>query len=438
MGRILLLFLILGVFSCQPEGARDFIRERGQLASFAEMVAAGVKPLALSPPMPSDQMDAFEQLARDEADRFGVAVFRESDLVKTDLFADSLLNGQEVLLVCDTLTKLAYDSLKADRQHLIDQNAYVGSERRAIARRFGRLLGYTPQGINRLLAEQTEFRTLADFGVEATNLFWYYRDRKAALEFYTGTLGLSRVAEYDNATILQIASDSYLTLVDDGKGMHSADEPKSVALALLTEQLADWWSYLQNQSVNVRYSYTPREGGPHDGFVIVDPEGYLLEFETFKQHPENEGLMPRLALASEMLVQPVSEDAPKGLAFNGTVAWLYYQDVLAMEGFMEQIMGFPLVVDQGWAKVYAASTSGFMGLVDERRGMCDYTEEKAVNVSYWVRDLEGWWAYAKKQEPFQLHSDSLSTGPDNRFRAFVGYDPGEYYLEFNSFLVDGN
>jgi len=438
MGRIPFILLILGMVSCQQEEAADFIRERGQVASFAEMVAAGVKPLALSPPMPSDQMDAFEQLARDEANQFGVAVFREKDLLETDLFADSLLDGQEVLLICDTLIKLAYDSLKADRQHLIDQNTYVGSDRRQIARRFGRLLGYSPQGINELLADQTEFRTLADFGVEATNLFWYYRDREAALDFYTGILGLSRVAEYDHATILQLATDSYLTLVDDGTGMHSADEPKSVALALLTDQLSDWWSYLEDQSVNVRYSFTPRQGGPHDGFVIVDPEGYLLEFETFKQHLENEALMPRLASTREMFVQPGSDNAPEGLAFNGTVAWLYYQDVLAMEGFMEQTMGFPLVVDQGWAKVYAASNSGFIGLVDERRGMCDYTDEKAVNVSYWIRDLEDWWAYAKKQEPFPLRSDSLSRGPDNRFRAFVGYDPEGYFLEFNSFLVDGN
>lgn len=341
MGRILLLIVVLSFFGCQPEGTKDFIRERGQVAAFAEMVAAGVKPLALSASMPTDQMDAFEPLARTEAERFGVAVFRESDLIETDLFADSLSSGKDVLLICDTLTKLAYDALKADRQHLIDENAYVGPDRRKVARRFGRLLGYSPGGINRLLAEQTEFRTLSDFGVEATNLFWYYRDREAALDFYTGILGLSRVAEYDHATILQIASRSYLTLVDDGQGMHSAGEPKSVALALLTDQLADWWSYLQDQSVNVRYSYTPRVGGPHDGFVIVDPEGYLLEFETFKQHPENEGLMPRLALAGEMLVKPTSEDAPGGLAFNGTVAWLYYRDVLAMEGFMEQVMGFP-------------------------------------------------------------------------------------------------
>jgi len=281
MGRILFFLLVFGVFSCQPEGSSDFSRERGQVASFSEMVAAGVKPLALSAPLPPDQMDVFEPLAREEAERYGMAVFRESDLVETDLFADSMLIGKEVLLLCDSLTKLAYDSLKADRQQLVDQGAYLGTARREIARRFGRMLGYSPQGINKLLAGQTPFRTLSDFGVQATNLFWYYRDRDAALDFYTGVLGLSRVAEYDNATIVQIASDSYLTLVDDGKGMHSADEPKSVALALLTDQLADWWSYLQGQSVNVRYSYTPRSGGPHDGFVIVDPDGYLLEFNSF-------------------------------------------------------------------------------------------------------------------------------------------------------------
>lgn len=398
------------------------------------MVAAGVKPLALSEPLPVAEMDAFEPRAREAASAYGVAVFRESDLIQTDLFPADVVEGKDLLLLCDTLTKLAYDSLLADRAALVANDEYTGAARRQIARRFGRLLGYTPQGINRLLAQQTNFRTLADFGVAATNLFWYYRDRMAAKDFYTSILGLQVVAEYDNSTILQIAKDSYLTLVDDGKGMHTADEPKSVALALLTRQLPQWWDYLQEQSINVKYTYKPREGNAHDGFVIVDPEGYLLEFEVFKQHPENEPAMPLLNRAPDVPAKPTVANAPDSLAFHGTVAWLYYQDVLAMELFMEQTLGFPLVIDQGWAKVYPASETGYIGLVDERRGMNDYTEEKAVNVSFWMNDLDGWWAYAKKEQPFPLRQNELTEDAGGRYRAFVGFDPGGYFLEFDEFL----
>jgi len=429
----LLFLLFIGLLSCQSN-APDFDRETGQVSAFAEMVAAGVKPLALSAPLSSDEMDAFEPLARAAAAEYGVAVFRESDLLQTDLFSANVAEEKEVLLLCDTLTKRAYDSLQADRDALVAADAYTGEARRQIARRFGRLLGYTPQGINGLLAQNTDFRTLADFGVAATNLFWYYRDRMAAKEFYTSILGLNVVVEYDNSTILQIADDSYLTLVDDGKGMHTAAEPKSVALALLTRQLPQWWDYLQEQSINVKYTYKPREGNAHDGFVIVDPEGYLLEFEVFKQHPENEPAIPLLHRAPDMPVSPTVENAPDGLAFHGTVSWLYYQDVLAMESFMEQTLGFPLVIDQGWAKVYPASKTGFIGLVDERRGMNDYTEEKAVNVSFWMDDLDGWWAYAKEQQPFPLRQDTLTVDAEGRYRAFVGFDPGGYFLEFDEFL----
>lgn len=431
-----MVLFILGCMGCEAPSSEDFQRELGQISAFAEMVAAGVKPMALSTPMPPERMDQFEPLARREAALHGISVFRESELIQTDLFADSMLVGQAVLLICDSLTKKTYDVLKKDLAGLRKEGLYTDSLRIEIARRFGRLLGFTPPGINRLLASQTSFRTLSDFGVQATNLFWYYEDREAALAFYTGTLGLPRVADYDNSTILQIAANSYLTLVDDGKGMHTADEPKSVALALLTNQLGQWWEYLQQVSVNVKYPYKPRVGGPHDGFVIVDPEGYLLEFETFKQHPENEGLIPRLREVEDFVVDPTRPGAPEGLAFKGTVAWLYYRDVLAMERFMEQTMGFPLVVDQGWAKVYAASGTGYVGLVDEQRGMCFFTTDKAVNVNYWLSDVDGWWAYAKNKRPLATRSDSLTIETGGRFRTFVGYDPENYFLEFSSPLIE--
>ena len=40
--------------------------------------------------------------------------------------------------------------------------------------------------------------------------------------------------------------------------------------------------------------FEPDPAGPHDGFVVVDPEGYYLEFERFNPHEENTELMPVL------------------------------------------------------------------------------------------------------------------------------------------------
>ncbi len=121
------------------------------------------------------------------------------------------------------------------------------------------------------------------------------------------------VADYVMARIFRITADSYLTLVDATKGMHTADEPKSVALALLTDRLEDWHAYLATKGLKPRSPLVVRPGRPHDGFVIEDPEGYLLEFERFNPHPENENLIPLLKGAAT--IRAPGSALPPGLGF---------------------------------------------------------------------------------------------------------------------------
>ena len=128
--------------------------------------------------------------------------------------------------------------------------------------------------------------------IVGSNAFWYYNDLDAATDFYTKTLGLKIAADYGYAKILQVASSSYLTLVDGTMGMHTPDEPKTVALALVTDQLDEWWDYLNLQGVEMRSDeYNPTENSAHDGFVAYDPEGYYLEFDSFLPHEDNEELL---------------------------------------------------------------------------------------------------------------------------------------------------
>jgi hypothetical protein len=96
-------------------------------------------------------------------------------------------------------------------------------------------------------------------------------------------------------------------------------------------------------------------------------------------------------------------------------------------------MGFELIVDQGWAKVYKVSETGYVGLVDERRGMHRYTELKGTSISFIVKDWEGWHGYAQANQPLPIIKERY-TGKDGRYEAFVGEDPGKYFLEFNQFL----
>ncbi len=413
-------------FSCvsKKEGTIDQLSyDLGTVAGFCELIAADVKQLALSPVIEPENMDEFYEKALSIAQKFNVSVYRENDLIVTDLFPADVAIGKEVLLFYKDRTLDTYHQLK-DEIGLVTNGSL---EQRELSRRFGRMLSYSPQKINQLLSQNTNFRTLSDFGIRANNLFLYYDDLPAATSFYSGVLGLELLTEYDNASILRIAGDSYIILVDAAKGMHSTKEPKTVALALLTNQLAEWYDHLKSKNVAIKYNYKPNEGGAHDGFVAIDPEGYLLEFETFKQHPENERFMPYLNENETIMT------SNSGLGFNGTITWLYYKDILAMEGFYQKVFGLSLVADQGWAKVYRVTDTGYIGLVDEGRGMHQFTEDKAVTVSVIIDDLDGWFDYVKTNDVIPLRSKEVSTGPDSMYRAFVGYDPEGYFLEFDRF-----
>ena len=111
--------------------------------------------------------------------------------------------------------------------------------------------------------------------IQATNVFYYYADLDNAYRFYTDILGLETAADYGFAKILKIANRSFITLVDAEKGMHSVEEPKTTTIAFVTDQVADWYRYLQESGVTIERPFTIKEGSGHDGFVALDPEGYF-------------------------------------------------------------------------------------------------------------------------------------------------------------------
>lgn len=277
---------------------------------------------------------------------------------------------------------------------------------------------------------------ITDFGLSATSVSFYYRDLAAAETFYTSVLGLEKTADYGSAKILRVARDSYIMLVDAARGMHSEEEPKTVAIALLTDRLEQWYRYLENRSTPMRFRLSASPGKPHDGFVAIDPEGYLLEFERFNQHPENRHFLPILKTLPRLPVSPKPDaERPRNLSFHGMITWMYYRDIPSARRFYETALGLPLLVDQGWAFIYHATGSGYIGLVDGKRGMHSWTESKAVNVGFIMKDVRQWFARVKKDTLFPLRADTCFQDPAGRFETCIGYDPGGYYLEFDRFFT---
>ena len=272
---------------------------------------------------------------------------------------------------------------------------------------------------------------MTNFGTTASNVFFYYEDVEAATTFYREVMGFRVAADYGSAKIMQVAPKSFITLVDHESGMHSADEPKTTAIAIVTDQLDEWWDYVQTQDIVVRTEeYKTVPGRAHHGFVAVDPEGYLLEFERFNAHEENEQFMPVLDATETLYADPES-NVPEGLGFKATVVWFYYKDMEGIQRFYEETLGFDLIVDQGWAKIYPIGPTGYFGLVDEKLGMHNFTETKAVTLSLITDDIDGWYEYAKNNEAIEMRSEEISD--TDRYRAFVAYDPEGYYLEWDIF-----
>jgi catechol 2,3-dioxygenase-like lactoylglutathione lyase family enzyme len=276
--------------------------------------------------------------------------------------------------------------------------------------------------------------------IEAMNAFYYYRDVEGAWRFYTEILGFRTVADYGFAKILRVAPTSYLTLVDEERGMHSSSEPKSVTLAVVTDEVEGWWDYLSGLDVEMRSPLGETgTGRPHDGFVAIDPEGYLLEFERFNEHPENVNLLPVLN-SVEPIYPDNSETAPgvlttrpAHLGVRGTVLWLYYRDLELIQDFYGEALGVDILVDQGWAKVYPGSLTGFLGFVDGERGLHQATQEKCVTVSFFTSELETWLAHVETVDGFELRTSGLASEGDF-VKTFVGYDPEGYFLEWDDFL----
>lgn len=128
------------------------------------------------------------------------------------------------------------------------------------------------------------------------NVTWlYYRDLPAAMRFYERIMGLTLTVDQGWAKVYQVSPTSFVGLVDETRGMHRASETKPVALAFVTDRVDDWHRWLVSQGVRVRGEAKDSATLPIRGFVALDPEGYTLEFETFREDPMNTKIRGLLA-----------------------------------------------------------------------------------------------------------------------------------------------
>ena len=170
-GSLLLIGVTLGFVSCQApedsvtdtsEGIDKRSFDLGMIQAFAEMVAAEVKTLALSPPLLPEEVDRLIEDARKIAEAQGVSLYLEKDFLTTDLFSAEVTEGKQVLLIYLDPVKDEYMKLKADKSRLVESGQYTGEARAEIGRRMGRLLSYSEDRIEVMLAQKGATLSMPD------------------------------------------------------------------------------------------------------------------------------------------------------------------------------------------------------------------------------------------------------------------------------------
>ncbi|NBJ90762.1 hypothetical protein [Acutalibacter sp. 1XD8-36] len=129
-----------------------FSYQLGAADCFCEMVRAGVKRIALSHPCDTkEERDSFLSEFDKLCEKYGVCYYVENESFLTDLFPLSLNQGKfNVIFYQDETVLQEYLGLKAEKGKAVAAGKYANC-REEIAWRYGKLLSYTDEGIQRLL-----------------------------------------------------------------------------------------------------------------------------------------------------------------------------------------------------------------------------------------------------------------------------------------------
>ena len=132
----------------------SFSYKLGAADCFCEMVRAGVKKIALAHPCDSrEERDGFLPEFRKRCEEYGVKLYCEDEGFLTDLFPAALNKDRfNVIFYQEDAVLQEYLALKEEKRKARETGAYTPEKRREIAWRYGKLLSYTDEGIERLLA----------------------------------------------------------------------------------------------------------------------------------------------------------------------------------------------------------------------------------------------------------------------------------------------
>lgn len=117
---------------------------------------------------------------------------------------------------------------------------------------------------------------------------------------------------------------------------------------------------------------------------------------------------------------------------HASITWFYYEQMQPAAVFYEQVMGFALVLDQQWARIYRISPDAYVGIVSGDNGSFRPQEHNAVLLTLVVEDVAAWHDALRKEGVSSL--SDIRTHDQIQVRCFFLKDPGGYSIEIQQFL----
>lgn len=116
---------------------------------------------------------------------------------------------------------------------------------------------------------------------------------------------------------------------------------------------------------------------------------------------------------------------------TGMITFLYYEDLERAVRFYRDVMGFELVTDQKWAKIFRIAGNAHVGCVDGKVGYHRPSEKKPVLLTIVVDDPDAWYAHFQDRGGRTLGAprDDEELG----LRIFFLEDPEGYVIEIQKF-----
>lgn len=113
--------------------------------------------------------------------------------------------------------------------------------------------------------------------------FLYTADLTTTAAFYEQILGLKLVLDQGSCRIYQVSAAAFLGFCQRGTAVdrETATDQSGVIVTLVSHHVDEWYRYLQAHDVSIEKPPTLYEKFNIYHLFIRDPNGYLVEIQTF-------------------------------------------------------------------------------------------------------------------------------------------------------------